>query len=289
MFQANQTVAILTNSFEFTYNLDLLIALLLTVSVGIVLIGGIRRIAVVAEGIVPLMALIYIAASITILVTNASAIPEAFSFMFTQAFSPEALGGGIMGALINGFRRAVFSNEAGLGSAPIAHSAARTKEPVREGCVALLEPFIDTMVICMMTGLVITVTGAYLQTADSGVLLTSYAFATVSPWFPKVLAIAVVLFAYSTMITWSYYGERAWSTLFGHRSIGIYHIIFLSALFIGGVVDDLVLITNLSDLLLLSMAIPNMIGVYLLSNVIAKDVKEYRRKLKAGEFKVVNS
>ncbi len=289
LFQSNQTVAILTDSFDVLGDLDWAIALLLTVSVGFVLIGGIKRIAVVAEAIVPFMAALYLVASIVVLVFNAEKLPGAMMFMFQDAFTGQAVGGGLLGVIINGFKRAAFSNEAGLGSAPIAHSAAKTNEPVREGVVALLEPFLDTMVICFVTGMVITVTGVYEGNSNgaiSGVLLTSSAFATVIDWFPKVLSVAVCLFAYSTMITWSYYGERSWEYLFGRRTIGIFHIIFLCVVFLGGVVDDISLVVDLSDLLLLSMAIPNLIGLYLMSGVVLDELDSYKRRLKSGEFRV---
>lgn len=287
MFQSNQTVTILTDSFGGLSSLDWIIALLLAVSVGIVLIGGIRRIAHVAEAIVPLMAMIYILAAMTVLLVNAEHVPSAFIFMFEDAFTGTAVGGGIIGAIIQGFRRAAFSNEAGLGSAPIAHAAAKTNEPVREGCVALLEPFIDTVVICFMTGLVITVTGVYQDSSiDGGVLLSSAAFATVIDWFPMVLSVCIALFAYSTMITWSYYGERAWLYLFGKRTLGIYHVLFCTATFLGGVIEFGVILT-FSDLLILSMAIPNLIGLYMLSGVVKRELDQYLDKLRRGEF-VVN-
>lgn len=290
MFQANQTVTILTATFSSITQLDFVIAGMMTLLVGIVLIGGIKRIAKVAEAIVPLMALIYLTACIVVLVVNSEHLQEAFFFMFEDAFTGKAVGGGIVGALIAGFRRAAFSNEAGLGSAAIAHAAARTNEPVREGCVALLEPFIDTVIICFMTGLVITVTGVYMdKSIEGGVLLSSAAFATVIDWFPMVLSVAIALFAYSTMITWSYYGERSWEYLFGKRSIRMYHLIFLTFTFIGGAGNmlgvDFSMIVDLSDLLLLSMAIPNMIGLYLMSNLIKRELNTYRKKLKDGKFK----
>ncbi len=285
MFQANQSVKILTDTFDSLKEGDFIIATVLAVSVGVVLIGGIRRIAKVAEAVVPLMAFIYITAALVVLIVNAEHLGKAFSIMFHSAFAGDAAFGGIVGALINGFKRAAFSNEAGLGSAPIAHAAARTKEPVREGCVALLEPFIDTVIICFITGMVITVTGVYTdESIEGGVLLTSAAFSTVVDWFPIVLSIAVVLFAYSTMITWSYYGERAWGYLFGYKKIAIFHIIFITATFFGGVIDNVQLVVDFSDLLLLSMAIPNLIGLYILSGDIRRDMKEYIGKLKRGEF-----
>jgi AGCS family alanine or glycine:cation symporter len=290
LFQSNQTVAIMSKSFTVLNELDWVISLVIAVSVGVVLIGGIKRIAVVAEAIVPFMAILYVGACLVVIMANASNIPDAVAFMFKDAVSGVAIGGGVIGAIINGFKRAAFSNEAGLGSAPIAHSAAKTTEPVREGVVALLEPFLDTIVICFMTGLVITITGVYKQdtggmAGNTGVLLASAAFATVIDWFPKVLAIAVALFAYSTLITWSYYGERAWGYLFGYKYVAIFHIIFCFFAFLGGILDNISLVVDFSDLLMLSMAIPNMIGLYILSGVIKRELDEYKRKLKAGEFK----
>lgn len=289
MFQSNQTVSIMTSSFTSLSNLDWVLALVLAVSVGFVLIGGIKRIAVVAEGVVPFMAFLYIGACIIILVVNSEKIADAMIFMINDAFSGAAVGGGIAGAIINGFKRAAFSNEAGLGSAPIAHSAAKTNEPIREGLVGLLEPFLDTIVICFMTGLVITVTGVYAGNSDGslpGILLTKNAFLTVSDWFPMVLAVSAALFAYSTMITWSYYGERAWDYLFGSKTIPLYHIIFCSAVFFGGVIDSIGLIVDFSDLLILSMSIPNIIGLYLLSGKIRSELDSYVNKLKTGKFKI---
>lgn len=289
MFQSNQTVSIVVSSFSIFSDLDWLIALILAISVGVVLIGGIKRIAIVAEGVVPLMTLIYMSASIVVLVVNYERIGDALIYMFNDAVTGSAVGGGIIGALINGFKRATFSNEAGLGSAPIAHSAAKTNEPVREGVVALLEPFIDTVVICFMTGLVITVTGVYAGNSEgqiSGIVLSSNAFATVIDWFPKVLAISVVLFAYSTMITWSYYGERAWNYLFGSKYVLIYQIVFCIVVFIGGIIKDIALIVDFSDLLMLSMAIPNLIGLYILSGDIKKELDIYIDKLRSGKFKI---
>ncbi len=293
MFQSNQMVAALTNTFELS-DIDWVIALVAAVAVGVVLIGGVKRIAEVAEIIVPLMALIYVAGTVTVLVVNAAAIPDAIAFMFDQAFSLESATGGIFGALIMGFRRAVFSNESGVGSAPIVMAATKVSEPVQIGAVSTLLPFIDTLIICSLTGLVITVTGVYEDTAADGVVLTSLAFATVVDWFPIVLSVAVSLFAFTTILTWSYYGERAWNYLFRGKGLRIYHVIFCLAVFFGGAMQDSAnegfsLIVDFSDLALLAMAIPNLIGLYLLSNVLVRDVKDYRRRLKSGEVKLSNT
>ncbi len=283
MFQSNQAVAMLRDTFSTSSNIDWVLSFVLAISVGTVLIGGIRRIAKVAEAVVPFMALVYISSAMIVLLMHVDALPAAFATMFSSAFTGQAVGGGIIGALITGFQRAAFSNEAGLGSAPIAHAAARTNEPVREGCVALLEPFIDTVVICFITGLVITVTGVYADSDATGAVLTSRAFSTVSDWFPYILSLAVVLFAYSTMITWSYYGERAWGYLFNNKGLRFYHILFCTATFFGGMME-LGIVIGLSDLLLLSMAIPNLIGLYILSGDVRKDMQSYTEKLRSGAF-----
>lgn len=285
MFQASQTVTILTDTFSVFHQMDWLIALVMAVGVGIVLIGGIKRIATVAEAIVPFMAVLYMGACLIVILVNVQHVPAAFSEMFRAAFDFQSMGAGILGAIIAGFRRAAFSNEAGLGSAPIAHAAAKTKEPVREGCVALLEPFIDTVVICFMSGIVITVTQVYLdKSLDGGVLMTSAAFATVISWFPNVLAVCIGLFAYSTMITWSYYGERAWYYIFGHRvPIGIYHGLFCTMTFLGGIIK-FGIVLDFSDLLILSMAIPNLVGLYILNGEVYAELQSYLKKLKTGVF-----
>lgn len=288
LFQANQSVTMLTNTFSPLRDADWIISLFMAVGVGVVLIGGIKRIARVAQMIVPTMALIYIGAALVILYVNADAVPAAIAFMFEDAVSGQAVAGGIMGAIIAGFQRSVFSNEAGLGSSAIAHAAAKTDEPAREGMVALLEPLIDTVVVCMITGIVITVTGVYKDPSiEGGVLITSAAFSTVIDWFPMVLSLAIVLFAFSTMISWSYYGERAWEYMLGEKYVTVYHVIFCVTTFFGGLVS-ITTIINLSDLLLLSMAIPNLIGLYLMHNVIGSEVSDYIKRLKSGVMKPVS-
>ena len=284
MFQTNQAVTMLTGTYGSLDGMGWVLSLTLTVAVGIVLIGGISRIAAVAEAIVPLMALIYITASCVVIFSNLEHLPTALGIIFREAFDFESFAGGSLGAIIMGFRRGAFSNEAGVGSAPIAHAAAKTREPVREGCVALLEPFLDTVVICFMTGLVITITGVYADPdiAGDGVLLTSAAFATVIDWFPNVLAVSIVLFAYSTMITWSYYGERAWVYLFGEKRVIVYYMIFCTCSFFGGMIG-FAKVVDFSDLLL-GMAVPNLIGLYLLRKVIRRETQDYVTRLKAGQF-----
>ncbi|MFK7991107.1 MAG: alanine/glycine:cation symporter family protein, partial [Sandaracinaceae bacterium] len=221
MFQANQAYAQATRVMPALEGYPWLFGIIVAVLVGLVILGGIKRIGQVAGAIVPAMCAVYVIAGLWILGANAAEVPAAFAKIVGEAFSPEAGVGGLVGVLMTGFKRAAFSNEAGTGSASIAHSAAATSEPIREGLVALLEPFIDTIIICTMTGLVVVVTGEYLnmpEGADSttrGVLMTSAAFESVFPWFPYVLAVAVFLFAFSTMISWSYYGEQGMVFLAG--------------------------------------------------------------------------
>jgi len=286
MFQANQsykqmaTVIPLLDNESGKYFFGLLLAF----AVGLVIIGGIKRIGQVAALLVPVMCGTYLVCGAWILLVNASALGQSFLVIFSSAFSFKAGFGGFVGVIIQGFRRAAFSNEAGIGSASIAHSAASTEEPVREGIVALLEPFIDTIVVCTMTGLILVCTGAYNSPeAGEGISMTSHAFATIFPWFPAVLAIIAVLFAFSTMISWSYYGEQCWARLFGSRSIMIYKGIFLGFI-VWGSVEELINVIDFSDLMILGMAFPNILGVVMLSGKIKADLDEYLRRLKAGEF-----
>lgn len=289
MFQSSQSVKMLTHVFQDVSEFDWAIALVLAIAVGLVLIGGIKRVATTAEAIVPFMAIIYLSASFVVLFVNFDKIPDAFSAIFGQAFSLDAAYGGMIGAIIMGFRRATFSNEAGVGSAPIAHAPAKTSEHVRAGTVALLEPFIDTIVICLITGLVITTTGVYDNVSDAGTwqgsMITAKSFETVIDWFPYILSVCVILFAFSTMITWSYYGERAWEYLFGKRTLRLYHIIFCLAVFLGGTTSEVEMIVNLSDLMVFAMAIPNLVGLYILSREIRVDVKDYVSRLRSGQIK----
>ncbi len=264
--------------------------LLMTGLVGIVIIGGIRRIASVADKIVPGMCVVYVLACLFILLSNAGQIPWAVGEIFRGAFNPDAAFGGFIGVLVIGVKRAVFSNEAGIGSAAIAHSAAKVKYPVEEGAVALLEPFIDTVVVCTMTALVIVITGAHtdpafaeLRATNQGAALTSAAMASVISWFPYLLSVAVFLFAFSTMISWSYYGERCWAWLFGDRSSMIYRLLFMAFTFLGSVVTA-TNVLDFSDLMILGMAFPNILGVLLLSGKVKRDLDVYVDKLRSGEI-----
>ncbi|HEY8120226.1 MAG TPA: alanine/glycine:cation symporter family protein [Myxococcota bacterium] len=286
MYQANQSFAQFANvvpafaSGAGAAAFGFVLALL----VGLVIIGGIKRIGEVASLLVPVMCGIYLIAGFTILALHAPELPAAFATIVRGAFSPDAAFGGFVGVLITGFRRASFSNEAGCGSAPIAHSAATSAEPVRQGLVALLEPFIDTVVVCHMTGLVVVVTGAYAHPeAGAGIAMTSWAFASVFPGFEYVLSLTAFLFAYSTMISWSYYGEQCWAHLFGVRSLLAYKLLFLLFTWAGAMFAAKAVL-DFGDLMILGMAFPNLVGVVLLSGKVSGALEDYLARLRAGQF-----
>ena len=263
MFQSNQAYVQFVNvtggEASFFAERGWLFGLIIALVVGVVIMGGIKSIARVASSVVPLMALIYISAGLFVIAVNADKVPTALMQILTGAFTPEGTTGGMLGVLILGFRRAAFSNEAGIGSSSIAHAAVRTREPVTEGFVALLEPFIDTIIVCSITALVITLT-VYDPTTPfdgiSGVELTSSAFESVIPWFPVPLAIVVILFAYSTMIAWSYYGLEGWIYLFGpKKSVKIgYNLIFCASVVVG-CTTQLTAILDFSDAMIFAMAL----------------------------------
>lgn len=291
-FQVKQSLGAFSETFPYFADHAYVYGIIMAIAVGVVIIGGIKSIANVAERIVPFMCVLYVAACLWIILSNISALPSAIGTIFTSAFDTKAMYGGALGVLIIGFKRAAFSNEAGVGSAAIAHSAAKTKYPIREGLVATLEPFIDTIVICTMTALVIVITGAYnsadpeftsVIASNNGAALTSKAFGQAISWFPMVLAVSVVLFAYSTMISWSYYGERCWAYLFGEKTSIIYKVLFIGAVFAGSIMSA-TNVLDFSDLMILAMAVPNLLGVYLLSGKIRSQLTSYMTDLKAGKF-----
>lgn len=251
--------------------------------VAFVILGGIKRIGRVTSVLVPLMAALYLGAGLIIILLNIAAIPEAFVTIFKSAFGLEAAGGGLVGALINGVRRATYSSEAGVGSAAIAHSAVRTAEPMTEGYVALLEPFIDTVVVCTITALVVVVTGVYepflFQEDVVGIEITSAAFASAFSWFPYVLMVASILFAFSTMVSWAYYGSQAAAYLFGPtRRVDVTFKITLCVLLSTGAAVSLSAIIDFIDSMLFGMCIPNIIALYLLLPELRRDVKAYEKK-----------
>lgn len=291
MFQVNQSMNAIQETMPWLLAQPWLYGLIMATLVGVVIIGGIRRIADVAEKIVPAMVVIYVVAALVILFINAGHIPTAFGSIISGAFTPEAGFGGFIGVLVTGFRRAAFSNEAGAGSAAIAHSAARTPYPVREGVVALLEPFIDTVVVCTMTALVIVITGAYNNPAyadvissGQGAALTSRAMGEHLSFFPYILSVCVLLFAFSTMISWSYYGERCWSYLFGDGSSRVFQGLFVTFTFLGSIISAQNVL-NFGDLMILGMAFPNLVGVLMMSGRVRADLDTYWARFKAGEFR----
>lgn len=289
MFQANQSfkqvLAVTGGDASWLADKGWLFGLVVAGFVGLVIIGGIQSIARVTARIVPLMGIIYIGAGLIIIGMHFSQLPAAFAAILVGAFSPEGMAGGVVGVLFQGFKRAAFSNEAGIGSAAIAHSAVRTNRPVTEGFVALYEPFVDTVVICTITALVIIITGTWDPSIDpsQGVALTSKAFESTISWFPWVLTVAVILFAFSTMISWSYYGLKAWTYLFGHSLIIdiTYKVLFLAFVVIGASMQ-LGSVIDFSDAMIFAMAFPNIIGIYFLLPVVRRELNEYWAEYKAG-------
>ena len=293
LFQANQMSESLFTTFgwEATDGGRLTVGVILAIFVGIVIIGGIKRIGEVTSRIVPAMCVFYVGVCLFTIVTNIGQAGTLLSSIFTEAFTGNALGGGAAGGLIlvfaTGAQRAVFSNEAGVGSASIAHSAAKTDEPIREGVVAMIGPFIDTIVICTMTALTLLITdvfgGSFGGKVD-GAAKTIEAFETVHPMLKYALCIAIFIFAYSTIISWSYYGDRATEYLFGPAGIWPYRILFVIAVAFGPIFS-LTNVLAFSDMSLLSMAFPNIIGMVILSGVVAAKTKEYVGRLNSGEMK----
>ncbi|MFN9321950.1 MAG: alanine/glycine:cation symporter family protein [Chitinophagales bacterium] len=282
MFQSNQCYAQIANVFPQFANNGFAFGVLLAIFVGVVIIGGIKKIANVTDKLVPRMVAIYLIFGLIIIGKNIFQLDEAILKILTGAFNIKAIFGGAAGAIAVGFQRAAFSNEAGVGSAAIAHSAVKTDQPLTEGIVSLLEPFIDTVVICTMTALIIIFTG--FDTADSsltGSQLTSAAFSSVLPWFKYVLTISILFFAYSTMISWSYYGLKAWTFLFGEtkKMKMTYNLIYLSFVVVGSSAS-LANVMEFSDMMILAMAFPNILGLYILAPEIKKDLNSYLSNLK---------
>jgi AGCS family alanine or glycine:cation symporter len=302
-FQSNQAAVQLTTMFDLQGGATgVIIGVILAILVGIVIIGGIKKIASVTEKIVPFMAGTYVLASLVIIFSNIQYIGEAFSMIFAGAFTPAAGIGGVVGVIIVGFQRAAFSNEAGAGSAAIAHSAVKTKYPASEGVVALLEPFIDTVVICTMTALVIiffnmdagafdygNAVGSTVLLNESGtyvggVDLTSMAYDSVIPGFRYVLTVAIILFAFSTMISWSYYGLQSWKYLFGRGKTAdtVYKILFLLFVVVGAAAT-LDAVIKFSDAMILALVFPNMIGLLFLFPKVKKELKKYMTDIKTSK------
>ncbi|WP_035778193.1 alanine/glycine:cation symporter family protein [Arthrobacter sp. 35/47] len=302
MFQANQTFA---QAQEVTGGADgflgspgaaLIFGIILAALVGAVILGGMKAIGATTSKLVPAMGIIYVTACLFVIIVNIGQVPAAFGQIVEGAFAPAGMAGGVVGVMIVGFQRAAFSNEAGLGSAAIAHSAVKTRRPVSEGFVAMFEPLVDTVIICTMTALTIVIAGApslqagidQVQAGEGppdGVILTSDAFATVIDWFPIVLAVAVALFAFSTLITWSYYGLKAWEYLFGRGKMSeiLYKVIFLFFT-VTGTVLTFGQVLSFADSALFVCAFVNLLGVYMLLPVIKKEMREYLADRKSGKL-----
>ncbi|MEM6835221.1 MAG: alanine/glycine:cation symporter family protein [Cyanobacteria bacterium P01_C01_bin.120] len=285
MFQANQTQAAIAQMLPWIDQYPWVYGLTLTGLVGLVIIGGIQRIGTVAGAIVPTMAGLYVLSGLWIILIHWSAVPSAIALISREAFNPQAIEGGMVAVLVQGIRRGLFSNSAGVGSAAIAHAATRTKEPVREGIVAAIEPFIDTIVICNITALVCVLTNAYQDTAEAtlGFELVAIAFSREVTGFSPLLTIAVCLFAFSTIISWAYYGEQCWRYLTRDRLPLLYRLIYVAATFVGSITQPSAVLA-FSDLMLFAIAIPNLLGCLLLSNQVAASLEDYWQRLTTGQM-----
>jgi len=291
MFQINQAASQIVNvtggAGSFIDQNRWMIGAIVAGIVGLVIIGGITRIATVTSKLVPIMTITYVIACLIVFFNHADRILPTFQLIIDSAFSKDAVVGGVLGVMLIGIQRAAFSNEAGVGSAPIAHAAAKTRFPASEGVVALLEPFLDTVVICTMTALVVICTGDYLNTGKDGITMTSESFATVIPWFTYVLSMAVILFALSTLITWSYYGLQAWKFLFGKSTAAdvCYKLLFCLIVVVGAAMAPGNVI-DFSDAALLGMCFPNLIGVFILLPVVRRELDRFRafsKRVDSGE------
>ena len=287
MFQANQSYELFGKLIGLP---NYLYGFILAILVGFVIVGGIKRIGETTEKIVPLMVVLYVSASLFVIFTNIEKLPNVLFSIFNQAFYTDAAYGGFIGALVTGVKRAVFSNEGGVGSASIAHSAAKTDEPVREGIVAMIGPFIDTIIVCFMTASVILITSEAnplykVGGGINGAELTSAAFGTTISWFPYVLSVVVFLFSFSTMISWYYYGDKGWKYLFGPSSIKVYQVMYLGAVVLGAIAS-LGNVIDFSDMMILSCGFPNIIGCLFLLPILREKLNEYWTKYNNGEFKV---
>jgi alanine or glycine:cation symporter, AGCS family len=285
IFQVNQAYSQVraVTGFEHAFVFGVLVA----IWIGIVLFGGVRRIVKWTDKLSPFMCLLYIVACLIVLGANFTNIPAALATIVREAFVPNAVAGGVVGALIQGFRRAAFANEAGVGSAPMAHATVRTNEPMSQGFAALMEPFLDTIIICLLTALVIVVSGVGQTSSNVGIALTSDAFATVVPWFPAVLAVVAVLFALSTVLAWGYYGEQAWMWLFSEsRASRVVFRLFLCSMLSIAATFPLDQVVNIVDSCSFCMAIPNIIGIYLFLPELRADLASYwERVVKGGAGK----
>ena len=291
MFQGNQMFELISDRFPAIEQYNVLFGVLLAALAGAVIMGGIPRIGEVTSKMVPLMCVFYCLSCLTIIINNIGLVPGLIGEIFIQAMKPDAMwAGGFIGVLTQGVKRASFSNEAGLGSAAIAHAAAKTDKPVREGIVAMIGPFIDTHVVCTMTALSILITGAHLDPAlaGKGAAITAQAFASLGSFMPYLLTLAACVFAYSTIVAWSYYGEKGTEYLFGRKAIPIYRGLYVLIVALGPVLS-LGNVIDFSDIMLLSMAFPNIIGMMFLSSKVKETLNEYLDSYRSGEMKPSDS
>ena len=292
MFQINmaaqQMIYITGGADSILANNAWVVCLTVAIIVGDINIGGIKSIVKITEKIVPLMVVIYLLTGLIIILVNYAQIPQAIHTILSEAIAPKAVEGGIIGCIIWGMRRSVQANEAGVGSAPIAYSAVQSKEPISQGFVSLLEPFIATVIICNLTGLIIVITQQYIKTPGlTGAPLVSEAFASVFPFFPMVLAVVIILFALSTLISWSYYGLKAWSFLFGESlfSVRIFQVVFCLFIVIGSSMN-MQSVIDFTDAMMFAMAVPNLIAIYIMLPIILKELKAYCIKYNVGIYKL---
>lgn len=277
MVQANQAFDMVKTTIPGSEEYALWIGVAFAISVGFVIVGGIKSIARVTDKMIPALVVVYCGFALVIIGMNISHIGEAFSLIFNGAFSPDGMKGGFLGVMMMGFRRAAFSNEAGIGSASIAHSTSKTNKPVTEGMVSLLEPFIDTVVVCTMTALVLVFTGFATDPQGlNGSALTAAAFRSVFPWTDWILLICIVLFAYATMISWSYYGMKSWAYLFGDKwwIKQSFNLLFLFCTVLG-TVSSFGAVVDFSDMMILGMAFPNLIGLWVLKDEVKRELEKY--------------
>jgi AGCS family alanine or glycine:cation symporter len=292
MFQSNQAyqqfVIATGGETSFFFDKAWLFGSILALIVAVVIIGGIKSIARVTSRLVPFMAIAYVVGALLVIIMNVEQLPRAIYTIFSEAFNPQAVSGGTIGVIILGFQRAAFSNEAGLGSAAIAHSAVKTREPVTEGYVGLLEPFIDTVVISTLTGLVILVTiyepgmaGGGIQ----GIELTSQAFKSTLGWSTIPLSFIAILFTFSTMLSWSYYGLKGWTYLTGEsRKMALIFQLIFCIFGVLGCMIELDAVLDFSDALIFIIALPNIFGLYVLAPTIKQELNVYKGRLARGEF-----
>ncbi|UWI83327.1 alanine:cation symporter family protein [Wolbachia endosymbiont of Howardula sp.] len=278
-FQTNQMVSILSYYSVWIDNHHWVLSLIVSILLGLVIIGGIKRIAIVSSALVPIMSIIYIVSCIIIIIFNIHNLSYTLKILFSSMIDFHAVGSGILGAFVAGIQRAIFASEAGIGAAAITHAVTKDKEPVRTGLVAMLEPCFDTMLVCCLTGVVIVITGAYQSGIGEGILITQKAFETVAPWFPILLVISAPLFAFSSVTSFVYCCEMGWQYLFGLKSVFLYRITVIIVAFFSGLSQDIMTIANIGGTLFCCLALINMIALILFSNQINNEIQCYLTRL----------